>query len=239
MNDLETIEHYFAGQLSDAEKARFEQQIVADPELAEAVAFYLQARKTAQETALRERKAEWDMIRQQERKNRTVTWRVFAYAAAACALLVLGLVLFRPQTSPEEMADQYIREQLTTLSVTMGSQPDSLQRARQAYNEGNLTEAETRVSALRTRDPNNTELIKLAGLVALRRGNYDQAIERFQQLGQRTDLRANPGFFYEALTLLKRNQPGDKNRAQELLQTVIDQNLEGKKAAEGLILTLK
>ena len=133
------------------------------------------------------------------------------------------------------MADRYIRENLTTLSVTMSSQPDTLQMALQAYNSEQFTQAETLVAAVQRKDTENTDAQKLAGLVSLRLGKYDKAIGQFHRLSQRTDLRANPGLFYEALTRMKRNQPDDEATARQLLHTVIDQNLEGKKAAKELI----
>ena len=240
MNDLDTIEDYFAGQLSEGEKARFEQQIVADPELAEAVAFYIQAKQIAHTEAIAKRKETWETIRKQESQISRPIWMPISYAAAACIVLLLGFFLFWPnQQSAEQLADQYIQTNLTTLSVTLSSQSDSLQLARQAYNAGRFAEAEDIIQTQQQRDSSNAELLKLAGLVSLRRGNYDQAINQFHRLSQRTNLRANPGLFYEALTHLKRAQPNDKTTAQQLLQTVIDQNLDGKKAAEALSKDLK
>ncbi|GAB3946899.1 hypothetical protein GCM10028805_18190 [Spirosoma harenae] len=236
MNDLDNIENYFAGRLPDVEKARFEQQIVADPELAEAVAFYIQAKQVARTEALAQRTEAWETIRKQETESRRTVWAPITYAAAACVALALGFFLFWPkQPSAEQLADQYIQTNLTTLSVTLGTQADSLQLARQAYNDGQFAEAEAIVKDQQQRDSTNAELLKLAGLVSLRQGNYDQAINQFHRLSQRTDLRANPGLFYEALTHLKRSQSDDKATARQLLQTVIDQNLEGKKAANELI----
>ncbi|GAB4013117.1 hypothetical protein GCM10028808_31150 [Spirosoma migulaei] len=235
MNDLETIENYFAGQLPDVEKTRFEQQIVADPDLAEAVSFYVQAKQMARSEALDQRKTEWAALQQQEAQASRRVWMPIAYAAAACVLLVLGFFLFWPQPSTKQLANQYIQDHLTTLSVTMGSQPDSLQLASQAYNEGQFDAAEAIVLAKLTRDSTNSDFLKIAGLVSLRQENYDQAIVQFHRLGQRTELRANPGLFYEALAYLKRSQPTDKVTARQLLQTVIDQNLEGRKGAKELI----
>lgn len=235
MNDLETIESYFAGQLSDTKKSQFEQQIVADPELAQAVAFYMQAKQVAREEALLQRKADWEIIRQRQARMSRPVWMPFAYAAAASIALILGFFLFHPQPSTQELADRYIQENLTTLPVTMSSQPDSLQRARQAYNEGRFADAAAIVSALQQRDSTQAELLKITGLVSLRQGNYDQAIDQFHRLSQHADLRANPGLFYEALARLKRNRPEDKNTARELLKTLINKNLEGKRAAEGLV----
>jgi tetratricopeptide (TPR) repeat protein len=69
---------------------------------------------------------------------------------------------------------------------------------------------------------------KYAGIVYLRLSNYDKALAYFQDLEKYTSLYANPAIFYHALTLMKRNQPGDKQTAKQLLQQVVQNNLEGK-----------
>ena len=71
-----------------------------------------------------------------------------------------------------------------------------------------------------------------AGIVYLRLGNYDKSLQYFQQSENYSSLFSNPAIFYHALTLLKRNQPGDKQRARELLQQVVDNDIEGKKIAQ-------
>lgn len=236
MNDLETIDNYFTGQLTPPEKTRFEQQIVADPNLAKAVAFYVQAHQTARQQAQDERKAEWAALRKRQPVVRRPVWAPMSYAAAACVLLLLGFFVFWPSPSaPAEVADRYINQNLTTLRVTMSSQPDTLQLARQAYNTGQFAQAETLIADWQKRQPDNTEVLELAGLVSLRQGKYDKAIGQFHRLSQRTNLQANPGLFYETLARLKRSKAGDEATARTLLQTVIDQNLDGKKAAKELI----
>ena len=57
-----------------------------------------------------------------------------------------------------------------------------------------------------------------------------KALEYFQELA-RYVLYTNPGLFYQALTLLKRNQPGDKEQAKQFLQQVIDRHLDGDETA--------
>lgn len=240
MSDFTTIENYFTGQLTEPEKARFEQQIIADPDLAEAVAFYVQAKATArqqvQTAAGRDkRKAEWAMLRQEQGRVHQPLWVPMAWVAAACVLLLLGFFLFSPKPAAPAIADRYIQENLRILPVTMSSQPDTLQLTRQAYNNGQFAQAEALLAGLQRRKSDATDLLKLAGLVSLRQENYDKAVEQFHSLSQRTDLRANPGLFYEALARLKRNAPNDIATARQLLQTVIDRHLEGKKAAIALI----
>jgi tetratricopeptide (TPR) repeat protein len=67
-----------------------------------------------------------------------------------------------------------------------------------------------------------------AGIVYLQLGNYEKALQYFRQFENDT-LYSNPSLFYQALTLLKRNLPGDKQKARELLQRVVDMILERKK----------
>ena len=72
---------------------------------------------------------------------------------------------------------------------------------------------------------------KYLGIVYLRLGNYQKALFYFHQFESDT-LYSNPSVFYQALTLLKRNLPGDKEKARELLQQVRDNDLEGKEFAQ-------
>ena len=73
---------------------------------------------------------------------------------------------------------------------------------------------------------------KYAGIVALRLGEYDKAINHFVQLESYTHLYSNPGKFYHSLTLMKRDLPGDAERAKQLLNDVVQNHLEGNKDAE-------
>ena len=46
---------------------------------------------------------------------------------------------------------------------------------------------------------------------------------------------SNPGLFYKAVTLLKRNKEGDVKQAKELLEQVVKEHLDNsKEAAEWL-----
>jgi tetratricopeptide (TPR) repeat protein len=82
------------------------------------------------------------------------------------------------------------------------------------------------------RDSSDFSAKRYAGIVYLRLGNYDKALDHFKQLEKNTSLYSNPATFFHALTLMKRNQPGDKQQARRLLQQVIDNDLEGKETAQ-------
>ncbi len=230
MNELDQIDDYFANRLPAEARVRFEQTLKTDTAAAQAVAFYLLARQTAQAEARIRRKADFAQLSPTVRTG----WWPYAAAAAACLLLIMGLGWFfwQPQPSAMALADGYIDQGLTTLSVNMGGPADSLQTGVQAFNAGQLVQAGAIFATIRQRNPHNDTALKLSGIVALRLNQYDQAIDLFHQLGQRSDLFANPGLFYEALARLKRGQPQDKSTAEALLKTVINKNLEGAETAK-------
>ncbi|MFD2569533.1 tetratricopeptide repeat protein [Spirosoma soli] len=238
MNDLETIENYLSGQLSTEDRTRFESALRTDPAVADALAFYVLAKQAAKNEARAERQAELNALRRRPvRPSAGVPMR---WAAAASIILILGLgwSVYRLRTEPVEaaqLADTYIRTNFSQLSTTMGGEADSLKTGVGLFNENKLAEAEAVFESVLTSQPTNDRALKYAGIAALRQGQYDQAIDRFHKLSQRTDLFSNPGTFYEALALLKRGTPTDKVQAKKLLQKVIDQNLEGKSEAEALL----
>ncbi|UFH57296.1 tetratricopeptide repeat protein [Spirosoma sp. KNUC1025] len=241
--DLETIENYLAGKLSPVERTQFESVLNTDPEVADAVAFYLLTRQAAQDQVREreQRRAELDELRTQNIPVRSPRSVPMSWAAAASVILLLGLgwLFFRPTDSAvvaDRLVDEYVTEHFMELPTTMGGEGvDSLTIGAEQFNKGKLAEAEALFERIATRQPENENALKYAGIVSLRQGNYDKAITFFHRLSQQTDLVANPGTFYEALALLKRGQPLDKSQAKKLLEDVINKNLDGKQEAERLI----
>jgi tetratricopeptide (TPR) repeat protein len=256
-NDLETIENYLTGQLSDEDRAQFETTLRTDPAVADALAFYVLAQHTAKVDALSQRRDELDALYKRPRANpetnpvpvsvATPTRRQWSapmrWVAAAAVLLLLGLgwYFFRTSNAPDatQLAEAYVTRTYDQLSTTMGNgTSDKLTAGIGLYNEQKFAEAETAFEAVLAGQPDNDRALKFAGLVALRQKKYDSAIDRFHQLGQRTDLFSNPGTFLEAITLLERNRPMDKGQAKKLLEEVINGNLEGKNEAKQILLSL-
>jgi len=240
MNEFEDIDDYLEGRMEAGARAAFEVRLGADPTLAERMAFFLQAKHTARQSALLERHAEWQSLRHPEAAPRGRTIRM-AYASIASAAAVLLLLLgwwslYRQAESPERFAEAYVQENFSgNLSLLMGGTTDSLQMALNLANEGKNREALALLAALVQRDSANANAKNYAGVVALRAGDYDQAIAYFHDLSQQPGLFSNPGAFHEAIARLKRGQPGDKAAAKALLETVVREKLEGKdEAAEWL-----
>ncbi|KAB7729962.1 hypothetical protein F5984_12300 [Rudanella paleaurantiibacter] len=234
MTDWNLIDDYFANRLSGDARTRFEQALQTDPDVADAVAFYLAARSEARQEAQDKRRAEW-LGRPIPTPQRSVWPYVLAAAASVVLLLGLAWVFWSQNPSPAELADSYIARHTGPGAVTMGAGTDSLQQGLDLANRGELAQADTLLTDLYGREPTQSDVLTQLGLVALRRGQYDRAIGLFQTLSARTDLYANPGLYYEALTRLKRNEPNDKKLAKALLQTVIRRNLEGAAEARELL----
>lgn len=241
LENMEYIEAYFYGELSAEGKKEFEQRIVTVPSFAEEVAFYLSSKQAAAEE-MKTEKEKFKKIYEQYKQDPAATpqpgllqkLKPWLAAAAVMAGIAFGwYIWFRP-VSTEAMADKYITENFQTLPVTMSSKEDSLQTGLRLYNEGNREAALKQFEIMLRNDTTFIEAKKYAGIVSLRLGLYDKAINYFSELAN-YQLYSNPGKFYQALTLLKRNRPGDTETAKQLLQQVVENDLEGKKEAETLL----
>jgi hypothetical protein len=236
---MDKIEQYYNQTLSKAERLAFEEELKSNPALAQEVAFWVQARAAAQAEAHARRKEEFAMLEPSLTKTKQRSL-YYTYAAAASVVLMLGLGwwIYKSQITNyesqinKEWAAAYIEKNFTTLNTQMGNSNDSLQIGITVYNSGDLKKAKVAFEQLLQRDSLHAEAQKYAGIVALRRQDYDQAIKHFHALGLRTDLAANPGKFYEALALLRRDLPLDKKKVENLLKEIKAAKLDGWKEVE-------
>ena len=237
MESLEMIDDYFKGLLTDEQKRQFEQRVLSDPAFAEELSFYVNAGNALKEQLIADKKERFRALYEQKKTldpRQSPVRRMTAFAVAAAVLLIVsGLwLLFLRNPGPERLADNYIRLQLNTLPVKMSSVQDSLQLAIGAYNDNDLTGALQQFEAILRLHHSNERATQYAGIVCLRLKEYDKALQYFQTLAADTALYSNPALFYESLTLMKRNIPGDHENARRLLQQVVDSNLARKEDAQ-------
>ncbi len=247
MNDLETIENYVNGLLPPAERDRFEVELTQNPAVAESLTFYVMAQQVARQQALDARKAELAALRTRPALPETSVrplWgsspmvRWLAVAASIVLVLAVGYYALRPETdSLADLTTTYTTERFSQLPVTMGGEADAVQQGIARFNDGQLTRADSLFETVLRTQPTRDDALTYAGITAFQLGQYDRAIDRFEQLGQLPGRFANPGPYYEALTRLRRNLPDDKSRAKTLLQQVVRQNLVGAKEADKLLKT--
>jgi len=244
MDSLGYIDNYFKGEFPPEEARQFEKRIQEDAAFAEEVAFYLSAIMAGKEQLEEERKLQFRELYQhnsQTGSNLTVVKRPLVRrmvtrlsAAAMVAAVVFGLFVVFTASSPQQLADRYIKEKLETLPVNMGPM-DSIQNGSRLYNEGKFGEALQEFAEIIKANPADYTAIKHAGIASLRLQDYDRALDYFRKLESFSTLHANPAVFYQALTLMKRNQAGDAEKAKQLLHRVEDKDLDRKQDAQDLL----
>ena len=239
-NYLEYIDAWFNHTLSGEEQKQFEKKISEDKNFADELAFYLAAKQVSNEEAVKEKKEWFRQLAAQHSSTTTITkpapvkkFIIYRLAAAAAivGVIFLSWYLFLQKPSAYELADNYIKTQLVNQQIIMGS-ADSLQNAIGSYNNGKLDSALLQFESILQRDSSNFSAKTFTGIVYLRMNNYDKALDYFRRLEKDSSYITNPAIFYQAITLMKRNQPGDKLQAQQLLKQVSDHNLEGKETAD-------
>ena len=235
MESFEYIESYFEKKLSPDESGKFEQRIKDDSLFAEEVSFYLSSKQAAMSTLADEKKRRFREIYQSKEvvlPLRTLKlWPAIA-AAAIVIGIVFGVFMWMKPVSTEQLAEKYMQDNLQAMSVTMDSKENSLQTGIRLYNESKYTEALQQFEDIIKSDSSSFTAIEKAGIVSLQLKEYDKALNWFQRLANYPGLYSNQGKFYQALTLMKRNLPGDKANAQQLLQEVVKNDLSGKQEAE-------
>jgi tetratricopeptide (TPR) repeat protein len=238
MNDIELYaEAYFKRQLSDTEMKQFEERCMQDAAFARQVALFISTAEGIRQQLLEEKKRQWRTISTGEATTTVAPVRKLAirkwivYAAAACVLVAVTLIFTFRSSSPQQLADEYIAQHYAYLSQTMNISSDSLQQGIAAYNNKDYDRALQLFKKVYQSNPANSKAKKYTGLVYLRTQQYDKALQQFEELANTPGLHENSGLFLMAVTLLERNKQGDKVRAKELLQQVVQQKTEGSKEA--------
>ena len=221
------IDSYFNKELSAEERRIFDQRIEQDPAFAEEVAFYLNAFDSVKAELASQKKARfreiYQEIRPAQRPGLVRRFWPYVSAAAVTIALIFRFIVFGGGVTPLKLAEEYIHDKLDLIHPVMGN-TDTLELGKKLYNEGKYNEALTLFEKLVESNNSKDLAIEYAGIVSLRLEQYDKAIRYFTQL-ENTRLKVNPGKFYHALTLMKRNLPGDEVEAKKLLEDVINDKL--------------
>jgi tetratricopeptide (TPR) repeat protein len=238
MADLLYIENYFKGEFTSEETREFEKKIKDDPDFAGEVAFYCSAIQVIKDQSIEEKKTRFRKLYEESKQSTPVKSlgirKIWPYIAAAAVItgVIFGIYIYNKPTSLQQVADQFIKKELQAdMGVKMAGNTDSLDAAIQLYNDNKLQEALVQFERISRSGSNPEQSNKMAGIVSLRLKDYDKAIDYFTQL-ENLDLYSNPGKLLHALALIKRDRPGDKETAKQILTQVIEEDLEGKEYAK-------
>ena len=246
-NNIEQFENYLSGDMPPEEKLRFEANLDKDKELYDLfhvyktidAEMYNTGKYSTEEAALRSTlqtlnaayfKAEVPVI--QMNSNKKGIRMAVAAAAGVILILTAYFSFFQNNTDPRQLANRYVKEDLSHLSITMDGAKDSLQQGIAAYNDKAYAKSVQLFEAVYKAHPENSDALKYAGITYLVTKEYNKALQCFNELAAKKELFSNPGMFLKAVTLLQRNQPGDREQAEQLLQQVINEKSDGSREAE-------
>jgi tetratricopeptide (TPR) repeat protein len=242
---LEHIENYFQGTLSAVEAREFEKTIQGDPDFASEVAFYMSSVAIVKDQLHAEKKIRFRQIYDSSKMvvadhlapsttKGAVIRRIWKYAVAAAVFsaVLVSAYLYTAKTTPVELADQYISKEFKVLGVHMGTTSDSMDLGRRFNDAGRYSEALIIFENIAKQYPTDVKAREYAGIAALQLKNYDKALLHFKDLATVPGLVSNPGNFYTAITLMKRNQAGDNDQAKAILQNVVKNKEANSEIAE-------
>lgn len=245
MNDLMPyIASYFEGSMKPEERVLFEERCVSDPEFAGEVAAYIVMRDALTQALAGQKRNEFaglyeemkgsEQLKNADRSRPYYLLKNFIwYAAAACIGLIATWLIFFRSPEPEDLAQEYVVANFSTLSTTMGGTADKadLQQGIAAFNAKQYKKALQIFQALSADSAVMPETVKNLGITYLVTGDYSNAILQFDVLAK-MDLYVNPGVFYKAVVLMKRGRDGDRAMAKKYLKQVADQDLPGSREAK-------
>ena len=235
------IDDFFQGKLSGEEVKMFEEKIVRDPEFAEEVSFYLSSKQSARDLVDEEKKKRFKALygssngfHKPNVEGKVIRFKyALRVAMIAAVFTTVYLTVFRSDgSSPNKLANNYLKENYKELPVKMGRE-DEMQRAFGLYNnKGDYKASLSSFEDIIKKDSTSFYAVEYAGLSALQLSDFDKALHYFKLLENYPGLFSNRGVFLQALTFMKRSQKGDKGEAEQLLKKVVAENLDGKEKAE-------
>ncbi len=243
------FEEYLNGQMGNKEKSVFESELSSNEEMNSAFKIYrtietemgIHQKETVSEAELKHSldRLNGKYFKDSRKATKVVpliSSRIFkTIMTVAASLLILFVVyteFFQPSQEVRFLADNYIESNFKQLGQTMDSTPDSLQLGIAAYNNQEYNNAIQLFQGVQENQPGNAEAIKNIGLSYIMKNDFDLALQKFDELIAIENLYSNEGLFLKALTLMQRDEKGDKEEAKILLEQVVKVEEAGSEQAK-------
>ena len=223
-NNIELIELYFEGKLSEIEKLAFEARMSIDPELKEEVKLYKAIVDGIKETGEDKLKKKLQSIDKELDFGRTINLlqakkRInfkIRIAAALALMAALALIWSYSQSSLGSIADKYYQKD-KGLPVEMTVKKNKLDDLMNKFKTADYSSSKIILEQLLQADPANDTLNFFMGLVQYNLEEYQASLTNLKKI-QATSLYNDKSMFYLTLDYLKLN---DKKNATLTLQRIL------------------
>ncbi|MEO1516796.1 MAG: tetratricopeptide repeat protein [Bacteroidota bacterium] len=220
---FDKIEAYLLGQLNEADKTAFDQQIQADKELAQEVQVQRLLLEQVETLGALDMKERLQGIQQQVRKeeiNHRRRYWIFATAAAVLALLLyvfLGPSL--QNTSTEQIYASHYEPYQLSFGSRAGGNEQALIQAGSLYTQQRYEQALPLIEQLLESEPDNSRLLLAKGICYMESKDFGKALNTFQQLIDRNDsFYLQQALWYSALAHLQLGNAIDARKLLERMQ---------------------
>lgn len=213
---MERVIRYVEGDLGAVDRAAFEAELSADPDLHEDVEA---ARRSIDGLrALGEERLRSELKAADARGNAPGSAAITRWWWAAAAVLVIGALtwwLLPSRDTSQEMAEGF---QLVEpgLPVLMGGEVSRMDAIMNAYKRDDLDASEELINKALLATPGNDTLIYFAGVIAMRKGQPTLADKDFAEVGE-TSIFHDRARYHRAILSL---QQGELEAARTLLKSI-------------------
>jgi tetratricopeptide (TPR) repeat protein len=238
MDDIEMMDAYFEGKMSDEERAAFEAKLLIDDNFREEFEIYKKVRTgiyQAGEDELREKLNAADLSMESIGSSFNPKYFIPLYkkilvAASIAVLLTTTYFLF----IKENINYKRFEEKEPGLPVLMNSNgKSSLDKAMTLYKTGDYSASKEIIETLLISNSSNDTLIYFSGVLNYELEEYSEAIESFKAVAGSKSVFSEKAEYRLALSFLRISQ---KNNAKELLEEITQEPAHlYKKQAEELL----
>jgi tetratricopeptide (TPR) repeat protein len=238
--ELEILENYYEGKMSNSEKEAFEKLIISDTQVAEEMQNYILSRTaiaSASNERLKKHLIESGNVLEMSEQGKNPFTRFLRIAASLAILMGLGWVLFhflQPQKSSEEVYLSYYQRPDVAEFTVRGEDNDSSQlfwdRGLDYYANHNIEKAAAEFNKfiLNNKTSSASKAYFMLALCYMEMNNTQKAIQTFGQVNDKSNF-VFMKQYYCALCYIKMDK---KKEASDLLQKIVqDQNHPYRKNA--------
>lgn len=225
MADLDHIEKYLKGELTEQEMSEFEDVMRGDAEAQEQVAQHKQLlrgleigfNKELKELLIEEESKIQDTPVQKPSRIKSL-YPLMGLAVAVALLIITFFTLRDDSLNPEELYAQYYKVYPNVESPVSRSESSEMNPFA-AYEAGDYTTAMANFTEMHTSDPENPALLFYSGMCQLELGQPKSAVELFHEVvNMQSKKYTRPAMWYQSLAYLK---SGSIKNAKNLLEQLL------------------